>query len=434
MKIQVLLALFMASFHLNAQIKNPEKLDEYFNTLEKNNKFMGSVAIAKEGKLIYKKSIGFGKVKEKSSLNENSKFRIGSISKTLTATLVMMAIEQGKLSLDDKLSKFYPSINNAKEITVLHLLSHQSGIHNFTNDPDYLSWHEKAQSRKEMVNLIKEKGSDFKPGEKSEYSNSNYVLLSYILEDINNSTFENLVKKYISEPLNLKHTYFGGELQSNECLSYSFKGEWEQEPSTHLSVPMGAGSIISNPIDLVKFSNALFTGKLVNNKSLEEMQKLRGRYGLGLFTFPFNDKIGYGHTGGIDGFTSVFTYFPNEKIAYSLTSNGTNYNNNEISITVLKSVFGMDFEIPIFNSVSLSNEELKKYSGEYSSPQIPLKLTISVKNNTLIAQGEGQPSFPLETKGNNRFINDMIGLELIFNPSKNEMTLNQGGGSFIFTR
>ena len=106
-----------------------------------------------------------------------------------------------------------------------------------------------------------------------------------------------------------------------------------------MSVPLGAGAIVSTPIDLVKFSNALFNGKLLKAESLEKMKTIKDGYGMGLFQIPFYDKVSYGHTGGIDGFTSVFSHFDDNNVSYALTSNGSDFNNNNISIAVLRAVF-----------------------------------------------------------------------------------------------
>ena len=154
------------------------KLDNYFNTLEANNKFMGSVAVSKNGAIIYTKSVGFSDIENNVKANENSKYRIGSISKTFTAVLVLKAVEEKKLDLNQTIEKYFPTIKNAEKITIKHLLSHRSGIHNFTNDKDYLTWNTQPKTEKEMVEIITKAGSDFEPDSKAEYSNSNFVLLS----------------------------------------------------------------------------------------------------------------------------------------------------------------------------------------------------------------------------------------------------------------
>ena len=156
------------------------KLNNYFKSLDSNNKFMGSVALMKDGKLIYKNQIGYSDIEKQKRQNENTKYRIGSISKTFTSVLIFKAIEEGKLDLDKTINNYFPNVKNSNSITISNLLNHRSGIHNFTNDAEYLEYNTKPKNETEMLSIISKFDSDFEPNSKSEYSNSNYVLLSYI--------------------------------------------------------------------------------------------------------------------------------------------------------------------------------------------------------------------------------------------------------------
>jgi D-alanyl-D-alanine carboxypeptidase len=412
------------------------KLDNYFNTLEQNNKFMGSVAVSKNGEIIYTKSIGLADVENNVKSTENSKYRIGSISKSFTTVLILKAVEQKKLDLNLTIDKWFPTIKNTKKITVKHLLSHRSGIHNFTDDKDYLTWNTQPKTEKEMIEIIKKGGSDFNPDSKAEYSNSNFVLLTYILEKTYTKSYSDLLQELIVKPTGLTNTYVFGKINpnNNECKSYSFAGSWKIETETDFTIPLGAGAINSTPSDLTKFADALFSGKLLTNESLEIMKTIKDGYGIGLFQIPFYKSIGYGHTGGIDGFSSIYSYFADDKISYALISNGTNINNNDISIAVLSAVYNKPYEIPVFTTFSLTSENLDKYLGVYASKQIPMKITITKEGNTLIAQGTGQPPFPLEATDKDKFKFDQAGAKFEFNPNEKTMILFQGGGQITFTK
>lgn len=435
LKTYTFLFLLIASL-VQSQSIDTVKLDKYFSALEKNNKFMGSVALLKEGKIVYQKTIGFSDVENKVKPTADTKYRIGSISKTFTATLIMKAVEEEKIKLEDTLDKFFPEVKNADKISVENLLNHRSGIHNFTDDALYMMYNTQPKSRKEMLDIIVASGTDFEPNEKSAYSNSNYVLLSYLLEDIYKKTFSEIVKEKIVTPLALNNTFFGEKInpKNNEANSYRYTGKWIKSTETNMAIPMGAGGIVSTPTDLTLFADALFNGKLISKKSIATMMQIKDSYGLGLFQIPFNTKISYGHTGGIDGFTSVFSYFPEDKISFAMVSNGSNYNTNNISITLLKAVYNIPFDIPSFKTFKVAEEDFKSYVGVYASTQIPLKITITNQNNTLIAQATGQPSFPLEATEKHKFKFDVAGVVLEFSPEKNQMILKQGGGIFTFTK
>ncbi|MGJ1269219.1 serine hydrolase domain-containing protein [Sphingobacterium spiritivorum] len=430
------LAVFFLSSFASAQKIDSEKLDLYIKALEDNNKFMGSIAISQNGERVYAKSVGYIDLENKIKANENSKYRIGSISKTFTTVLVLKAVEDKKLSLDQTIKQYFPAIKNADKITVSHLLNHRSGIHNFTDDADYLNWNTKVMSEKDMVDVITKAGSDFEPDSKGEYSNSNFVLLTYIVEKTFKKSYADLLTAYITKPLGLQNTYLGSKInvKNNEAKSYDFAGDWKPESETDISIPLGAGGIVSTPSDLTKFAEALFNGKLLTKASVELMKTIKDNYGMGLFQTPFYDKKGYGHSGGIDGFSSTFSHFEDGNVAFALTSNGTDFNNNNIAIAALSAVYNKPFDIPDFKTYENSSEDLDIYLGSYASTQIPIKITVTKDNKTLVAQASGQPSFSLEATEKHKFKFDQAGIVMEFNPDNNSFVLKQRGGEFLFTK
>ena len=411
-------------------------LDSLFQILDENNRFMGSLSISENGKIIYSKTIGKADLASGKSSDNLTKYRIGSISKMFTACLIFQAIEENKLSLKQNINRFFPKITGAKEISIGNLLNHRSGIHNYTNDTSYFNYYTASKSQKEMLEIIQASGSDFKPNSKAEYSNSNYILLSFILEKIYKKSYEELLDIKIIQPQGLKNTYFGKklELAKNECASYRFSGKWELENETHSSVSLGAGGIVSTTEDLLFFISNLFDGKIIQASSLEQMTKLEDGYGMGIFPVPFYDKKGFGHTGGIDGFSSFLYTFPEEKISIALTSNGSRFNNNDIAIAALSDCFDKSFSLPSFYAVALTSADLDKYLGSYANPEIPIKISITKDSLSLIAQATGQPSFTLETIGKDSFEFSPAGVEIQFIPEKNLLILKQGGGEFSFKR
>jgi CubicO group peptidase (beta-lactamase class C family) len=419
-----------------AQKLNTKKLDSLFQILEQNDKFMGSISVSQNGKLIYENTIGFRNLEDSIKSNNNTKYRIGSVSKMFTATLVLKAIEENKLKLEQNLKDFYPKIANSEKITIKNLLNHSSGIHDFTRNKDYSNWNQIKQTKDIMIKRISGYTNDFTPNTESEYSNSNFVLLTYILEDIYEKPFSELLKEKITNPLKLKNTYFGGKIDSknNEAYSYSYLGKWNKESETDMSIPQGAGAIVSTPDDLNIFIKELFDETIISKSSLEQMKNIENGYGLGLFLFPFDDKLSYGHTGGIDGFQSSTSYFPKDNVAISLTSNAINYKNNDILLAVLGSFYGDGFNLPDFGKIELSVKDIEMYLGTYASEQIPPKIIISREGNTLLAQATGQPAFPLEPTLKNIFVFEKAGVELEFKPDTEEMLMKQGGKEFLFSK
>ncbi len=422
-----------------SQELNVAKLDSLFASLSSNQQAMGSIAISKNGKLLYAKAIGYS---EKDAVppvmsSVKTKYRIGSITKTFTTVLIFQLIEEGKLSLNTPLSKYFPTVPNATKITISQLLNHRSGIFNITNDPAYLTWMTQPKTKDEMVEIISKTTPAFEPDTKVEYSNSNFILLGFIVEKLRKKPYAQVLQDKIIRKIGLTDTYYGKAASSkdNESFSYQWEGEgWKKEPETDMSIPHGAGAIVSTPSDLVRFMNALFNTQLVSSSSLLKMKTMVDGFGMGLFQIPFGNKRAFGHNGGIDGFTSNAALFPEDSLAFAYCSNGQRYPMNDILIGVLSICFNRPYKIPQFNEevYKVKPEELDAYLGVYASQQIPLKITISKDGNRLIAQATGQPSFPLDPKAKDQFKFDRAGVVLEFDMANHQMTLRQGGGVFVF--
>ena len=441
-----LMLLFLFTFNSKAQETfNKTKLDNFLHQLEINNKAMLGVVITKNGKTEYENYTGFASVENKIKNNNQTKFRIGSITKMFTAAMIFQLIDEGKLTPATKLSEFYPQIPNSSKITIDEMLRHRSGIHDFTNDKDYSQYMTTPKSKEEMLNIIAKSKPDFEPGEKSVYSNSNYVLLGYIIEKITNSTYQKELAKRITSKLNLSNTYYGKktDINKNEAFSYRFEDEkWQRQSETDMSIPHGAGAIVSTPRDLTKFINALFNNKIISAQSLNQMEEIKNGVGSGLFRFPFGKKIAYGHNGGIDGFVSTLAYFPEEKVAIAVTANGMNYSFNNILIGILSIYFNVPFDTPDLSekAIHLSEKELKKYEGEFSSKLLPLKITLKVKDGQLYGQATGQSAFPLTPFSKTKFKFEPAGIVIEFAKDDsgkilyNSFILNQAGRKFPYER
>jgi len=417
---------------------NKPRLDSLMTSLESHNKAMGSLAISVNGEIIYSRAIGYRSVNgnEKITPDSHTKYKIGSISKMFTATMIFQLIEEGKLKLNDKLAIWYPGLPNAQKITIGNMLDHRSGLHNFTSDPAYGEYMTLPCTEVEMAAIFALQKPDFEPDEKAEYSNTNFVLLGYIIEKITKKSYAEELKERIVSKIGLNDTYYGGKtsVKNNEAYSYAFAVKWMPFPETDMSIPGGAGAILSTPTDLTKFIEALFSGKLISMDHLDMMKTLNENYGMAMFEMDFDGKKGYGHTGGIDGFRSVLSYFPDEKLAIAYCSNGGAYSFDSIKNAALSIYFNKPFAKPEFTKTQLKAEVLDKYLGVYSSKQIAFKITISKDNATLIAQGTGQPQFTLEPVAQDRFIIDELGTILDFEPSKNQFVLENGNFEMHFTR
>lgn len=414
-----------------------DKLDALFDLIESKEQGMGSLSIFKDGQEVYQRSIGYENVENEVPASVGTKYRIGSISKSFTAAIILQLVEEGKLTLDGKLSDYFPQMPNASKITVEHLLRHRSGLYNFTNSPAYFEYMQSPKSKAELLDIFIEHGTVFEPDEKFEYSNTNYVLLAYMIEEVEGRAFGKVFEERITLKLGLANTYYGGKIgaRPSEAQSYRMNEGWQLATETDMSIPSGAGAIVSTPTELNKFFDALFNGQIINEQSLEKMTKVVDGYGMGLFQIPFYERKAMGHNGGIDGFQSNASYFESDGVGVAYVTNGTMMGVNDILIGVLSIYFGKQYEFPSFApAIELASEELDKYLGVYSSAALPMKITISKRENRLFAQATGQSEFPLEAFEKDKFRFDPAGIKIEFLVDDHKFILNQGGGKFEFEK
>ncbi len=449
MKVNILfgtimtLVLFATSY---AQTPDKTKLDQFFDRLAEKNKAMGSIAIVKDGKSLYSRAIGYSQISdtEKKPLTTANRFRIGSITKMFTAAMILLLVDDGKLKLTETLDKFLPQVPNANKITILHILSHRSGIPNISREQNaQRNVNTLPLSKDEHLALIINTKPDFEPDTKSHYSNSGYFILGLIIERVTGQPYETILQEKIVKKIGLRDTYLATgniDVNKNESLTYFIipGGDWKQVSETHPSLLFSAGGIISTPGDLAKFIQALFDGKIVSKESLDRMQTMREGEGLGMVTFEFAGKTFYGHTGGADNYGAWVAYQPEEKLAVAYTTNAKVYPVKDIVSGAVDIFYNKPFQIPTFESVAISTEVLDKYVGVYSLPGTPAKFTITRQGTTLYAQPPGaQNAVPLEATAQDKFKIDNgtpTGIVIEFNVAENQMTIRRDGGERVFKK
>lgn len=450
--IQSLLFTLLALLTLVACSQQPtrekssdsRKLDAYLTSLSENQKMMTAVYVSQNGETLYEFYSGSASLETNTPLTASTKFRIGSITKTFTSILIMQLIEDGRLSLNTPLETFYPEIPNAESITIKQLLNHRSGIASFTDQPTYVNYMTTAQSQEQMERRIQSYASMFEPNSQHQYSNSNYVLLGFIIESLYEKSYADVVSEKISIPLNFENTYFGNsiEIEDDEASSYRFSGDWQLQPETHMSVPHAAGAMVSTAKEANAFIASLFAGNLVSDGSLEQMITLEDGYGLGLFAMPFYDRTLYGHNGGIDGFVSNVAVNPEDGIAITVLSNGVNFAFNDVLIAVLSHLYDRDIEVLDFSSqpIDVSMSTLEQLTGVFGSDDLPLDITISIKNKQLMAMATGQSELPLTAYSATEFRFEPAGIVIEFDADSltdgkiDQFTLDQAGGKYRYTR
>ena len=406
-----------------------ERVDKFFT--DNPDKFMGSIEIQENGKTVYEKSLGFADIENKIPVKADTKFRIGSITKTFMAVLTLKAAKEGKLSLDDKLTKFFPDakIPNAELITIDQLLYHRSGLRDVVNDDyaTFLTYYTKPQTRAQMMERIAKAGVNFAPDSTFRYCNTGFMLLTYILEDVYGKGYGELLNEQIINPLQLGNTGVCSSpinSKQNFARSYSFAGELQDEFDP--TAVLGAGALYSTPKDLLKFFNALTSGYF-GSDIFDQMRQFKDNWGRGLFPNNVGDCQGFGHTGGIHGFGAIMFRFGDKNIAFCTNNSFLEHND------LLKVILGMEPDAkPQYTT--LSREQLAKLEGKYFNAQLKMDIEITSTGEQLMGQATGQPGFPLDAISETEFEFKAAGIKMVFNPENKTFTLHQNGGKFVFNK
>ncbi|WP_175622808.1 serine hydrolase domain-containing protein [Chryseobacterium schmidteae] len=411
---------------------NTGKIDDFLNYISQNKQGIGSITIFQNGKEIYQKSFGQDQLSNV-KWDKNTGYQIGSISKLVTAVMLMQLEEKGKLKIDEKLSKYYPDVPNANKITLENLMNHTSGLGDYAGP-----WlFGKTVGDKAILDTIKKHGVEFQPGEKERYSNSGYYLLSRILEKVAKKPYNVLLKENITSKANMKNTFSVLDNQKNIFKSYeNTTGKWTEVEDFDFRNCIGLGDITSTTYDLNLFINALFDYKFVKKETLDKMLPKSGKpFGLGVMTVPFYNQISYGHGGDTAGTHSLISYSPTEKYSISTIINGEKLAHREVFLGIINLVYDQEYEYPKFTELKkVSEKELQKYEGTYYSKDLKVDFKIFIKDENLFAQLADQPSFPLEYSEGDQFKNDNIGVEIAFAPEKKQLNLIQNGNNLVFIK
>lgn len=316
--------IVLFSISSNAQDLNL-KIDSLIQSEFKDKNGPGGVfLISKKGKPIYEKAFGMANLELDHKMNTNSVFQIGSMTKQFTAIAILILEEQGKLKLSDPISKYIPSYPNGNNITIHQLLTHTSGIKDFTKMKALQDIAQKEMTPEQMVDFFKNEPMDFAPGEKFEYNNSGYVVLGYIIELVSDGTYEDFIKKNIFDKAGMTNSSYASDrkIVKNRAFGYHKKSfGYVNKTVINFSVPFSSGSLMSTLDDMLKWQKALNQNLLLSQKNqikaftkykLNNGQEIE--YGYGWHLKNINGNPTREHGGSIFGFKSMAVYIPEKDI------------------------------------------------------------------------------------------------------------------------
>jgi CubicO group peptidase (beta-lactamase class C family) len=318
-----------------------DKIDDYFTAQIKRLHVPGaSIAIVRDGNITKAQGYGFANLELRSPATKETVYEIGSISKQFTATAIMMLVEEGKVRLDDTITKYFPEAPQAwRGITIEHLLTHTSGIQNHVAVPHWLDVFrtdlafETAPSRDELLKMFFKLPLEFQPGETWAYDNTGYYLLGIIIEKASGKSYWQFLDERIFKPLGMNATRSTDPqpIVRNRASGYEWKKDhFENRPVLLPTIAFSAGSLLSTVEDMAKWDAALYTEKLLKKSSLDQMWTARAtndgtdapfNYGFGWFIENYHGHRLIQHSGGTPGFSSVIYRFLNDKLTIIILTN-----------------------------------------------------------------------------------------------------------------
>lgn len=295
------------------------------SSLLEQTDFKGCFLASNREGILFCESFGLANAELNVPNTTKTKFRIGSLSKQFTALAILQLVQQGLISLESTLNQFIVEYPNGSNITIHHLLSHSSGIYNFSNRSDIMEWYKGTSTLVESINSFRDIPMVFNAGERFDYSNSNYILLTYIIEQVTGNSYEEYLERNIFTTLEMNNTGYDqeSEIISGRASGYYYEdGLLRNAPYINMSIPQGAGGLYSTIEDLHKWDRGLYGTMLLG----EELTTLMytpylENYAYGWMVQHFGNKKVLFHTGGIHGFSSFICRFPEDEVCVIALSN-----------------------------------------------------------------------------------------------------------------
>ena len=402
MKKFILLLLLPAM--VSAQENYSQLLDKYVQAQMDAKGFNGTVLVMQKNKVLLKKAYGLADREWNIANTTDTKFRIGSITKQFTAACILQLIEQGKLSLDDRLSKFIPGFPKGDSVTIHMLLNHTSGIADYTELSDFgkvgtLTW-----STDSMILFFRNRPYNYSPGTKFKYTNSGFFLLGYIIEKVSGQSYENYLRKNILDKLGMMNT---GVDRLDTILPLRAKGyskvkdKYVNADFISLAWPFSAGVLYSTVDDMYKWDRALYGTSVISASSKQKMfTPGKSNYGYGIIIDSFENHLRTRHNGGIPGFLTHISRYINDDVCVIVLSND-DFNADGVANGLAGIVFDMPVEFPyIHKEIKIDPSLLDRYIGKYNA-----FLTVEVikKDGKLYRHRDGTPDIELKPESETKF-------------------------------
>jgi CubicO group peptidase (beta-lactamase class C family)/tetratricopeptide (TPR) repeat protein len=420
------------------------RMDQVIRAYVENNQFMGAVLVARGDEVLLSKGYGFANLEWKMPNTPETKFRLGSITKQFTAASVLLLEEREKLQIDDPIGKYLLDMPKSwSKITIYHLLTHTSGIPNFTALADYEGSKAAAISPEQRIARLRDQPLDFDPGTRWAYSNSGYVVLGELIQKVSGVPYAQFVRDNIFTPIGMKDSGYDSNSAVIERRASGYRmgaaGALLNAEYIDMTVPYAAGGLYSTTPDLLKWETALFGGKVLTEASLAKMiTPFMSNYAFGLGVEQRGEHKRIAHNGGIDGFRTEMHYWPDQKITVVVLANEETGAPADIVAKLDDLAQGRAVSLPSERKeISLPRNLLRQYVGTYQASD-GLRMMVTQEGSQLISQISGQAKAPIYPESRNRFFWKVVDAEAEFardtHGKVKSVVIHQGGNDVQGTR
>lgn len=374
-------------------------LDAAIAPVFKDNQPGAAVLVMKDGKTLLRKGYGLADVEKKQAIQAGDVFRIGSITKQFTAVAIMMLEEEGKLSVQDEITRFIPDYpTQGKKITIEHLLTHTSGIQSYTDMPSFRTIMQKDMKPLEVVDFFKNEPMQFAPGERFVYNNSGYFLLGVVIEKVSGMSYADFVAKRIFEPLEMRDTAFEGFERTGggkRIAGYAFRSpDYVPAPPMSMTQPYAAGSLISTVDDLARWNAAIEAGRLLKTDTWKRVftpytlnNGKKSAYAYGWNIRKLRGEPAIEHGGAINGFVSQGIRLPESKVLVVVLMNAIGRQPGPGYLADKLAAIAAGKPFPELTPITLKPEQLERFEGTYSIDEKQTRIISRDGDNLYLQRG-----------------------------------------------
>lgn len=420
-----------------AQALNTAKLDSLLTLLAAHQRMMGSLALLRDGKVVYSRAFGLAQLQPPLAATPSTRYRANYLDKLCTAVMIFQLIEGGKLTLNTPLARFLPQFPRAADITIDYLLTERSGLISQAYLPG------KTMTNSQLLDFIAQPAAPAEIFPGVPFVQPNYVLLEAVIAQLTGQPYAQALQVRILNRAGMRNTYFSRtpNPQQLEALAFEKRATgWQPSPNLNFAGPTGAGTLVTTPTDLNRLSEALYQNRLVSAAHLQELQEGHNGYPHLIGSSPPSSRWPQRHysyqpdQSTANDYYALASYYPTEKLSLAFCTNARAYGIGKVWEGIVSICLDKPYQLPVFTESGYvpAPADLDRCVGEYASSMLGLFFSVKRESNTLRLESAREGSMTLEPVSSGVFRYEERGTRIEFAPDFSAFRYQQGRMNFMF--